>query len=145
MDDYVKIVWMIRPWGPLARICSENKSIAPSSCYDKKYKILEKISMAFQYRCQLHLPEAWGEPGGGCTACLLIGGDGGFNGIIMSAPRGHGIVYLACLTNGMHGIRVNKTNLALSRICLMQTLGHIFFETFSFDRAVLVALKKCVT
>ena len=93
MDDYVKIIWMIRPCDTLARICNENKSSAPSSCYDKKYKMLEKISMAFLYRCWLPLPEAWGEPGGGCTACPLIGGDWGFNGIIMSAPQGHGRVY----------------------------------------------------
>ena len=79
---------MIKPCDTLARICYKNKSSAPSSCCDKKYKILEKISMAFQYRCWL--PEVWGGPGGGCTARLLIGGDGGFNGIIMRAPRGHG-------------------------------------------------------
>ena len=72
MDDYVNIIWMFRPCDTLARICYENKSSAPSSRNDKKYKILERISMAFQYKCWLPLPEAWGGPGGGETTDLMV-------------------------------------------------------------------------
>ena len=80
VNDFVKIIWEISQYNTLSRICCENRSTEPRSCYEKKYKMPDMISTTFYWRGWLDLVEIVVDQEASLLPRSLIGGDDGFNG-----------------------------------------------------------------